>query len=234
MSNSDNQVPEPTSYRGCGHQRPATNLKRLLAGTRAHQLAAQVSLGLHQTARCLTSHPPPTATPALDRTTSRGPRGGYLASHPLCSADQRLTFNARPHNESTSGMPTLVRPSFTVILWGCSMPLWPRILQHIQSKVDGDVSVANMQLPAEVLPFLEAVCALLPRPHTCSAHPSTPLSALTASVCDYARCRQVRQAISDKQSISHRKKNRPSPHKAMLKPRWLTLCGSVFGGFFWR
>ena len=90
-------VPEPTSYRGCGHQRPATNLKRLLAGTRAHQLAAQVSLGLHQTARCLTSHPPPTATPALDRTTSRGPRGGYLASHPLCSADQRLTFNARPH-----------------------------------------------------------------------------------------------------------------------------------------
>ena len=74
-------------------------------------------------------------------------------------------------------MPTLVRPSFTVILWGCSMPLWPRILQHIQSKVDGDVSVANMQLPAEVLPFLEAVCALLPRPHTCNAH---PFSALTA------------------------------------------------------
>ena len=66
-----------------------------------------------------------------------------------------------------------------MILWGCSMPLWPRILQHIQSKVDGDVSVANMQLPAEVLPFLEAVCALLPRQYTCSAHPSTPLSALT-------------------------------------------------------
>ena len=132
---------------------------------------------------------------------------------------------------SASGM--TLRPSFTAILWGCSMPLWPRILQHIQSRIDGKVTVAKMQLPAEVYPFLEAVCALLPRPHTCSAHPSTPLSALTA-VCDYARCRQVRQAISDKQSISHRKKNRPSPHKAMLKPRWLTLCGSVFGGFFWR
>ena len=67
-------------------------------------------------------------------------------------------------------MPTL-RPSFTVILWGCSMPLWPRILQHIQSNVDGEVSVAKKQLPAEVLPFLEAVCALLLRPH--SAHQSS-------------------------------------------------------------
>ena len=61
-------------------------------------------------------------------------------------------------------MPTL-RPSFTVILWGCSMSLWPRIFQHIQSNVDGDVSVAKKRLPAEVLPFLEAVCALLLRPH---------------------------------------------------------------------
>ena len=66
--------------------------------------------------------------------------------------------------------PTL-RPSFTVILWGCSMPLWPRIFQHIQSNVDGDVSVAKKRLPAEVLPFLEAVCALLLRPH--SAHQSS-------------------------------------------------------------
>ena len=66
--------------------------------------------------------------------------------------------------------PTL-RPSFTVILWGCSMSLWPRIFQHIQSNVDGDVSVAKKRLPAEVLPFLEAVCALLLRPH--SAHQSS-------------------------------------------------------------
>ena len=42
------------------------------------------------------------------------------------------------------------------------------------------------------------------------------------AVCDYARCRQVRQGISDKQSLSHKNENRPSPHKAMLKPRWLT------------
>eukprot|EP00964_Phaeocystis_antarctica_P099249 scaffold65103_cov80-Phaeocystis_antarctica.AAC.4 len=71
-------------------------------------------------------------------------------------------------------MPTL-RPSFTAILWGCSMPLWPRILQHVQSKVDGDVSVAKMQLPTEIRPFLEAICALLLRPH--SAHPLVLLSA---------------------------------------------------------
>ena len=36
---------------------------------------------------------------------------------------------------------------------------------------DGDVSVAKKRLPAEVLPFLEAVCALLLRPH--SAHQSS-------------------------------------------------------------
>ena len=31
-------------------------------------------------------------------------------------------------------MPRL-RPSFTVILWGCSMALWPRMLQHVHSRV---------------------------------------------------------------------------------------------------
>ena len=130
-----------------------------------------------------------------------------------------------------------LRPSFTAILWGCSMPLWPRILQHIQSRIDGKVTVAKMQLPAEVYPFLEAVCALLPRPHTCNAH---PFSALTAF---YVRLWGARGADSaDKEfqtnhlSGSHTEKKRNiyfAPQKAMLKPRWLTLCGSVFGGFFW-
>ena len=49
-------------------------------------------------------------------------------------------------------------------MWGCSMLMWPRILHHIQSKIDGDISFAKMQLPPKVLPFLEAVCALLPKP----------------------------------------------------------------------
>ena len=55
----------------------------------------------------------------------------------------------------------VIRPSFTAILWGCGMSLWPRILPHIGSKVDGEVSVAAMQLPAEAGPFLAAICALL-------------------------------------------------------------------------
>ena len=134
---------------------------------------------------------------------------------------QRKRHGKRPtrlNPGSASGM--TLRPSFTAILWGCSMPLWPRILQHIQSRIDGDVSVAKMQLPAEVVPFLDAVCALLPRPHTCNAY-RFPLSALTA-FC--ARLWVARGADSvDKSSrwLSHRKEKKLyfAPQKAMLKPR---------------
>ena len=94
------------------------------------------------------------ATLARTNRTLRGPLGASSAN---LSVAQRLKQHAA------------LRPSFTAILWGCSMPLWPRILQHIQSKVDGDVSVAKMQLPAKIIPFIEAICALVLRPH--SAHP---------------------------------------------------------------
>ena len=73
-----------------------------------------------------------------------------------------------------------IRPSFTAIMWGCSMLMWPRILRHIQSKIDGDISFANMQLPPKVLPFLEAVCALLPKPPALSLSRPSLLVALTA------------------------------------------------------
>ena len=76
----------------------------------------------------------------------------------------------------------LLRPRFTAMLWGCSMSLWPRILQHIGSKVDGEVSVAAMQLPAEAGPFLEAICALLLLYAARSAHPLTPRSASAEGV----------------------------------------------------
>ena len=73
-----------------------------------------------------------------------------------------------------------IRPSFTAIMWGCSMLMWPRILHHIQSKIDGDISFAKMQLPPEVLPFLEAVCALLPKPPALTLSRPSLLIALTA------------------------------------------------------
>ena len=73
-----------------------------------------------------------------------------------------------------------IRPSFTAIMWGCSMLMWPRILRHIQSKIDGDISFAKMQLPPEVLPFLEAVCALLPKPPALTLSRPSLLIALTA------------------------------------------------------
>ena len=65
-------------------------------------------------------------------------------------------------------------------MWGCSMLMWPRILRHIRSKIDGDISVANYQLPPKVLPFLEAVCALLPKPPALTLSRPSLLIALTA------------------------------------------------------
>ena len=52
------------------------------------------------------------------------------------------------------------RPSFTAILWGCGMALWPRMLQYVHSHVDGDVSVAALRMPAEAEPFVEAILAI--------------------------------------------------------------------------
>jgi len=73
-----------------------------------------------------------------------------------------------------------LRPSFTAIMWGCSMLMWPRILRHIRSKIDGHMSVANYKLPSKVLPFLEAVCALLPKPPALTLSRPSLLIALTA------------------------------------------------------
>ena len=51
-----------------------------------------------------------------------------------------------------------LRPSFTAILWGCGMALWPRMLQHVHSHVDGDISVAALRMPgAEAEPFVKAI-----------------------------------------------------------------------------
>lgn len=75
-----------------------------------------------------------------------------------------------------------IRPSFTAIMWGCSMLLWPRILRHIQSKIDGDISVARTHLPPKVT-FL---CAA---PEASSAHPLSPLSAYSADSVYVARAR---------------------------------------------
>ena len=64
-------------------------------------------------------------------------------------------LRSRPQVED--GVQTL-RPSFTVILWGCGMALWPRMLQHIHSHVDGDISVAALRMPgAEAEPFVKAI-----------------------------------------------------------------------------
>ena len=50
-----------------------------------------------------------------------------------------------------------LRPSFTAILWGCGMALWPRMLQHVHSHVDGDISVAALRMPAAAGPFVKAI-----------------------------------------------------------------------------
>ena len=54
--------------------------------------------------------------------------------------------------------PSKLRPSFTAIFWGCGIALWPRMLQHVHSHVDGDaVSVAALRMPAAAGPFVKAI-----------------------------------------------------------------------------
>ena len=85
--------------------------------------------------------------------------------------------------------PSKLRPSFTAIFWGCSMALWPHMLQHVRSHVDGDVSVAALRMPAEAGPFVKAIleiCAPLLVGH--SARPLVLLSVSADGVHCAALC----------------------------------------------
>ena len=80
--------------------------------------------------------------------------------------------------KAKAGMPT-ARPSFTAIFWGCGMALWPRMLQHVHSHVDGDVSVAALRMPAEAEPFVAAILAICAPPLV--GHSARPLALPSAS-----------------------------------------------------
>ena len=85
--------------------------------------------------------------------------------------------------------PSKLRPSFTAIFWGCGIALWPHMLQHVRSHVDGDVSVAALRMPAEAGPFVKAIleiCAPLLVGH--SARPLVLLSASADGVHCAALC----------------------------------------------
>ena len=49
------------------------------------------------------------------------------------------------------------RPSFTALLWGCSMVLWPQILKHVSSRVDGELSSYVLNIHGETGRFVRAV-----------------------------------------------------------------------------
>ena len=51
------------------------------------------------------------------------------------------------------------RPSFTALLWGCSMVLWPQILKHVSSRVDGELSSYVLNIHGETGRFVRAVYA---------------------------------------------------------------------------
>ena len=89
-----------------------------------------------------------------------------------------------------------IRPSFTAIIWGCSMLLWPHILRHIPSKIDGDISVAKMQLPPKVLPCLEDVCALLPKPPELTLSRRSLLIAIALTAFIYGAHAQTMQTLT--------------------------------------
>ena len=88
------------------------------------------------------------------------------------------TAAAKAKAKAKAGMPT-ARPSFTAIFWGCGMALWPRMLQHVHSHVDGDVSVAALRMPAEAEPFVAAILAICAPPLV--GHSARPLALPSAS-----------------------------------------------------
>ena len=90
-----------------------------------------------------------------------------------------------------------LRPSFTAILWGCGMALWPRMLQHVHSHVDGDaVSVAALRMPGAAGPFVKAIleiCAPLLVGYSARSLCSLlALTAFTVRLCGCAARRHYR------------------------------------------
>ena len=130
--------------------------------------------------------------------------------------------------------PSKLRPSFTAILWGCGMALWPRMLQHVHSHVDGDVSVAALRMPAEAGPFVKAIfeiCAPL-----FVGHSARPLVLLSVSA-DGVHCAAVRLADTTDAQQRARMVFYGKPTKHLGKPHFVEMAhtarpdlGSVSGG----
>ena len=67
----------------------------------------------------------------------------------------RLAQNHAGPNEDD--LTAASRPSFTVLLWGCSMALWPQILERVSSRVDGELSSYVLNIHGETRRFVRAV-----------------------------------------------------------------------------
>ena len=81
--------------------------------------------------------------------------GQHGGEKPRFAHAARLAQNHAGPNEDD--FTAASRPSFTVLLWGCSMALWPQILERVSSRVDGELSSYVLNFHGETRRFVRAV-----------------------------------------------------------------------------
>ena len=81
--------------------------------------------------------------------------GQHGGEKPRFAHAARLAQNHAGPNEDD--FTAASRPSFTVLLWGCSMALWPQILERVSSRVDGELSSYVLNIHGETRRFVRAV-----------------------------------------------------------------------------
>ena len=131
--------------------------------------------------------------------------------------------------------PSKLRPSFTAIFWGCGMALWPRMLQHVHSHVDGDISVAALRMPgAEAEPFVKAIMKICAPLSLFRIQRSLSLLSVSA---DGVHCAAVRLADTTDAQQRARMVFYGKPTKHLGKPHFVEMAhtarpdlGSVSGG----
>ena len=81
--------------------------------------------------------------------------GQHGGEKPRFAHAARLAQNHAGPNEDD--FTAASRPSFTALLWGCSMALWPQILERVSSRVDGELSSYVLNIHGETRRFVRAV-----------------------------------------------------------------------------
>ena len=74
------------------------------------------------------------------------------------TAGDKAGVPARHGHDAPRHADRQIRPSFTIVLWGCSRPLWPDITEYVRARLDGEISAYTVQIPVpEIRELLDAI-----------------------------------------------------------------------------